>query len=219
MRCLSVRQRPRDRLAPSTPQRYFGESPTRLSLACLMLPALTRTSAVVALAACLISAAAQRDRRVVDVVVVGNEQSEARHGYDGLDAVRSVANGETFRQSREWMHFTMTTFDDTEVTIACTMVRASGNTDDVPRTFDLVVEDSVVATRTSAVPSTAPVTVEVHVPFALTKGKTNIVVVIRARGGPTPAFRELRTIQDHYEVSYDVAASAERLSTLFRVPR
>ncbi len=183
-----------------------------------MIPALTRTSALVALAVSMSSAVPRRDRRVVDVVVVGNEQSESRHGYDGLDVMRSVVDGQTFRQSRGWMHYTMTTFDDTEVTIACTAVRANGNNDDVPRSFDLVVEDSVIATRTMAVPSTTPVTIEVVVPFALTKGKTSIVVVLRARGGPTPAFRELRTIQDHYEVKHDVA-DVDGLSTLFRVTR
>ncbi len=184
-----------------------------------MIPALARTSALLALAVSVNSAVAPRDRRVVDVVVVGNAQSEARHGYYGLDVMSSVVNGQTFRESRAWMHYTMTTFDDTEVTISCTVVRANGSSDEVPRSFDLVVEDSVIATRTMAMPSTAPVIVDVTVPFGLTKGKTNIVVVIRARGGPTPAFRELRTIQDHYEVNHDVAYDVDRLLTLFRVTR
>ena len=156
---------------------------------------------VLALAACVLSAAAPRlDRRVVDVVEVGNVRSEATHGYAGHEVSTGVVDGKPFRQSRGWMHYTLTTFDDTEVTIACTFVGVDSDSRDVPRTFDLVVEDSTIATRTVMAPAIGPVVVEINVPFAVTKGKTNIVVIIRARGGLTPALRELRTIQDHHEV-------------------
>jgi hypothetical protein len=37
------------------------------------------------------------------------------------------------------------------------------------------------------------------VPLELTKGHTNILVMLRATNGPTPALLELRSIQDHNE--------------------
>ena len=162
-----------------------------------------------ALAACVLTSATppHLDRRVVDAVDVGNARSEAEHGYEGQDATAGMVNGQSYRQARGWMHFTLTSFDDTDVTIACTFVAGDGSRSDVSRTFDLVVEDSVIATRTVTVASSVPVVVEIGVPFAVTKGKTNIVVIIRARGGLTPALRELRTIQDHHEVELSLNPS------------
>ncbi len=157
---------------------------------------------VYALAACVLTSAPHWfDRRVVDVVSVGDPRSEAAHGYAGHDVSTGVVNGKPFRQSLGWMHYTLATFDDTDVTIACTFVGVDSATGVHSRTFDIVVEDSLIATRTVLAVSSAPVVVEIGVPFAVTKGKTNIVVIIRARGGLTPALRELRTIQDHHEVN------------------
>ena len=90
----------------------------------------------------------------------------------------------------------MTTFEDTEVTVSLTFARI----DTVTRQYDIVVEDSVLATRTLTPPLAGQATVDVVVPFSLTKGKASIAVVIRARDGVTPALRQLRTIQDHYEL-------------------
>ena len=146
------------------------------------------------------------DRRVVDVAEAGDARSESTHGYAGHEASSGVAGGAPYRQARGWMRYALATFDDTEVTVACTFVApdgvaegaadesAAGRAVNGPRAYDVVVEDSVVATRT--------VVVEIPVPFVLTKGKTNIAVVIRARGGPTPALRQIRTIQDHNEVDH-----------------
>ena len=148
-----------------------------------------------ALAACVLGTATSRlDRRVVDVAEAGNARSEATHGYVGHDAFTGVADGKPFRQARGWMRYALTTFDDTEVTVALLFAAI----DSMPRSYDVVVEDSLIATRTVAA-TTGAVVVELLVPFAITKGKSNIAVTIRARGGPTPALRELRTVQDHHE--------------------
>jgi len=153
---------------------------------------------VIALCAFAFTAAnpAAPDRRVVDVVEVGDARSEFAHGFAGHDVIRATIDGRSYRQTRGWMHFAMTTFEDTEVTVALTFVAV----DSVSRTYDIVVEDSVLATRTLGPPFTEQATIDVVVPFSLTKGKANIAVVIRARGGMTPALRQLRTIQDHYEL-------------------
>ena len=158
----------------------------------------TRTSAlVVTLAACVLTAATPLpDRRVVDVAEAGNPRSEATHGYAGYDVIAGVADGTPFRQARGWMRYVLTTFDDTEVTVAVIFV----GDDSESRGYDIIVEDSLIATRTHSAHSTTPTVVEIAVPLAVTRGKSSIAVMVRARGGPTPALRELRTIQDHNEV-------------------
>ncbi len=145
------------------------------------------------------------DRRVVDRVQLGEARSEAAHGYAGHDVVAGVAGGTSFRQARGWMRYALTTFDDTEVTVACTFVRTEG----LIGPYDVVVEDSVIATRTHS-SSTASSVVEIRVPFSITKGRTNIAIMIRARGGLTPALSELRTVQDHNE---DVTSSRSQNSS------
>ena len=93
------------------------------------------------------------------------------------------------------MRYALNVFDDTEVTVACTLLGADG----VPLAFELVVEGQVVATRTLTSASATPSIVEVRVPFVITRGRTNILVTIRATHGLTPALLEMRTIQDHLE--------------------
>jgi hypothetical protein len=162
-------------------------------------PLLRRTAALAALLAACATVAwanpfAARDRRVVDLVAAGSARSEAEHGYAGHDDTTGSIDGRAYRQARGWMRYAVTTFDDTEVTIACTFLgSASGE-------FDLIVEDSVIATKHVDVTTGTPTIVELLVPFAVTKGKTSIAVVLRAHRGPTPRLHELRTIQDHNEV-------------------
>jgi len=156
---------------------------------------------------------AARDRRIVDSVMVGDARSEAAHGYVGIDARADTTDGATYREAQGWMRYALTTFDDTEVTVSCTFAastaqRAVDRTADLRR-FDLVVEDSLVATQ-EFVPAAEPRTVNILVPLVLTRGKTNIAIVLRARGGATPALRELRTVQDHNEhtpLSYSLGAT------------
>lgn len=153
-------------------------------------------AALVLLAVAVCTAAIRVDRRVVDVAEVGNADSEAAHGFAGelletgrIDGAPHVATG-------AWMHFALTTFDDTEVTVELTLVNPASSA----RSFDLIVEDSVVATRTVSPRVSSPVVVPFAVPFARTKGKAHVIVIVRARDGLTPGVRRLRTIQDHYEV-------------------
>ncbi len=140
------------------------------------------------------------DRRVVDVVLVGEDTSAATHGFDGREVSRGSLHGQTFRQTRAWMHLSLKTFDDTRVTVAYACIGADTLGRAAPLQFELVVEDSVLATPTLALALGESATTEVSVPFSLTRGKTSIAVLIRARGGRSPAVRELRTIQDHHEL-------------------
>ena len=151
---------------------------------------------IVALAASLLTTATARlDRRIVDTAEAGNPSSEAVHGYAGDDVRVGMSGGQSYRQARGWMHYALKTFEDTPVTVACTFV----GTDNVARGYDIVVEDSVITSRTfTSQPNTTAVA-EIAVPFSLTKGKSYVAVIIRARGGETPALQMIRTIQDHYE--------------------
>jgi hypothetical protein len=149
---------------------------------------------VVSLALAAVQWSNRFDRRVVDTVIAGDAVSEANHGYVGAEVTTGNADGKPFRQTRGYMRYAMTTFDDTPVTVACTFA----GTKNVAHNFDVVVEDSVIATRTLTTSDSASV-VEIAVPFVLTKGKTNIAIIIRARDGLTPALRMLRTVQDHNE--------------------
>ncbi len=149
-----------------------------------------------------------RDRRIVDTVRVGDTVSDASHGYAASDVVSGTINGKRYRSARGWMRYALTTFDDTEVTLACTFLRGDGATTATAQRYDVLVEDSLIATRAlpalrnevSSELSTMPVVEEVVIPFVLTKGRTSIAVTIRAHDGPTPALSELRVIQDHNEV-------------------
>ena len=132
------------------------------------------------------SLAAVPDLRVVDRVIVGNARSEQEHAYAGEGASNGIA------QPHGWMRYALAVFDDTEVTIACTFGGSRG-----PRKFELVVENKVIATSTFN--SSDSATVEFRVPLAITAGRTNILVVLRAADGPTPQLLALRSVQDHNE--------------------
>jgi len=144
----------------------------------------------VLLAACL--GTVRPDRRVVDKVTVGDVRGELDHAFAGADVASGVVDGRAFREARGWLRYALTVFDDTEVTVAFTFLGA-----DVPRTFDLVVENHLVSTYTFR--SAVPATVDLRVPFEFTKGKTNILVTLVAKHGATPALLELRSVQDHNE--------------------
>ena len=128
----------------------------------------------------------------MDRITVGDIRSEQDHAYAGEDVTVGAAGGRAFRQARAWMRYALTVFDDTEVTVVCTFLGS-----DAPRTFDLIVENHAVTSYTFR--STETTTVEFRVPLELTKGRTNILVMLRATNGSTPALLELRTVQDHNE--------------------
>lgn len=154
-----------------------------------IIPAARRLLLVACLGA---SVAARPDRRIVDRVTVGDVRSEKDHAFAGEGVTSGVTRGHAFRQSRGWMRYALTVFDDTEVTVACTFLGS-----DAPQTFDLIVENRIVASSTFR--STEQATMEFRVPLELTKGRTNILVMLRATNGVTPALVELRSVQDHNE--------------------
>jgi hypothetical protein len=139
---------------------------------------------------------AAQGRRVVDVVKVGDPASEREHEYAGEDVTRGVEDGRVYRQPGGWLRYSLTVYEDTEVTLACTFLGSSGRR----LTFDLLVDGQTILSPTFVSPSAAPVAVDYTIPFRLTKGKTVISVTLRATGGPTPRLIELRTVQEHLEI-------------------
>jgi len=133
------------------------------------------------------------DRRVVDTVVAGDEASEAQHGYLGDRRQIDIVHGQRARRVTSSVRYTLTTFDDTEVTVACTFLGAT------PAQYDLLVHDRVVATKQITPHGDTPTVVEVDVPFPLTKGQATIVVTLRAHHGASLLLHEVRTIQEHNE--------------------
>ncbi|MCC6241429.1 MAG: hypothetical protein IT353_01255 [Gemmatimonadaceae bacterium] len=153
----------------------------------------------IVLAGALLLGASPRDRRVVDTVLVGDAASEGSHGFDGVDVQAGHRGGSTFRTTSGWMHFTLRTYDDTDVTLLLTFVRPDSVGRFSRRRVDVLVENTVVASPTVHMDSLPADPFPIAVPFALTKGKGHIAVVLRAHDGPTPALAVIRTMQEHYE--------------------
>ncbi|MDB4915080.1 MAG: hypothetical protein JWM95_2724 [Gemmatimonadetes bacterium] len=153
-----------------------------------------RAATTILLLVCLSATpSAHPDRRIVDRITIGDVRSEQDHAYAGDDVTAGVTRGHAFRQARGWMRYALTVFDDTEVTVACTFAGS-----DAPQTFDVVVENHLVTTYTFT--SADRAAIEFRVPLELTRGRTNILVMLRAASGSTtPALLELRSVQDHNE--------------------
>lgn len=124
---------------------------------------------------------------------MGDVTSEESHAFAGDGVTAGTADGRAFKQSTRWMRSALTVFDDTEVTIAATFLGSP----DTTRTFDVIVENHVVTTYTYR--SAQLSTVEFRVPLAITSGKANVLIVLRAINGSTPRLVELRSVQDHNE--------------------
>ena len=151
-------------------------------------------------------AAAAPGLRVVDVVKAGDAASEREHDYEGAGATVEALDGRTLRQARGWLSYSMTVYEDTEVTLACAFRGSDGK----KFVFDLLVEGRKIVTHTFVSPSPAPVMVEFRIPFEVTKGLTSIHVMLKAAAGPTPGLLELRTVQEHLERPADGAPERAR---------
>ena len=147
------------------------------------------------LALALAVALSAQGRRVVDVVLAGDEKSAHDHDAEGEGLTEGTVAGRPFRQAAGWLRYTLRTFDDTEVTVACLCRGTEGRR----LTFELFVDGQAAGTHTLASPSADPVLKEYRVPAKLTLGKTTISVTLRGVNGPTPGVLELRTVQEHLE--------------------
>jgi len=136
-----------------------------------------------------------QSRRVVDVVRSGDAVSERDHDAEGDGITDGTAAGRAFRQAAGWLRYTMRTFDDTEVTVAC----VCGGTENRRLRFAIEIDGQAAGTHTIESPGVEPVVKEYRIPERLTLGKSTISVTLRGIGGPTPRVLELRTVQEHLE--------------------
>jgi hypothetical protein len=90
----------------------------------------------------------------------GRATSEQEHDFAAEGATAGVTAGRTFRQATGWLRYTMTVYDDTEVTLAGTFRGSEGRR----RVFDLLVDGHAAGTYTLESPSVAPVAKEFRVP-------------------------------------------------------
>ena len=134
-------------------------------------------------------------RRVVDLVEPGDARSARDHEAAGEGITEGTAAGRAFRQATGWLRYTLRTYDDTEVTVACLCRGTEGRR----VTFELLVDGQAAGTHVLESPSAQPVLKEWRLPEPLTQGKTKIAVTLRGVGGPTPGVIELRTVQEHLE--------------------
>jgi hypothetical protein len=161
---------------------------------------LLRQTIVAALCAASVAGApsaapAGQSRRVVDVVESGDPKSGRDHEAAGEGITEGTAAGRAFRQATGWLRYTLRTFDDTEVTVACLCRGTEGRR----LTFELLVDGQAAGTQTLESPSADPVLKEWRLPERLTSGRTMVSVTLRGVGGPTPGVIELRTVQEHLE--------------------
>lgn len=66
-----------------------------------------------------------QSRRVVDLVKAGDEKGERDHDYAGDGVASGTAGDRAFRQATGWLRYTLTTYDDTAVTVVC-LCRGTG---------------------------------------------------------------------------------------------
>lgn len=145
------------------------------------------------------------DRRVVDAVRVGDFESELHRGFADHESNAASDSLGSYRVVSGWLHYSLATFEDTEVTVGIALT-----SEREPRLVDVLVEDSLIRTvntdslnqpgiRVASAAGAGITMLEIDVPFTLTRGKSQITVVLRSRNGVTPKLREVRTIQYHNE--------------------
>jgi hypothetical protein len=136
-----------------------------------------------------------QSRRIVDVMQSGDATSERDHDAEGDGVTEGTVAGRAFRQAAGWLRYTLRTFDDTEVTVACLCRGTEGRR----VSFELLIDGQAAGTHTFESPSADPVLKQWRVPEKLTLGKTKVSVTLRGVNGPTPGVIELRTVQEHLE--------------------
>ena len=139
---------------------------------------------------------AAQGRRVVDRVTVGDSGSEEAHEYAGSGVIEGITDGRSYRQARGWLRYSLSVYEDSEVTLGCTFRGSEGRR----LTFEVLVDGVTAGSHSFQSASAAPASAEYRMPQAVTAGKTVISVTIRAVDGPTPGLIELRAVQEHLEL-------------------
>lgn len=139
--------------------------------------------------------AAAQGVRVVDSVTVGLAADEAVHHLSGERTTGGSTGGRTWRSAAGWFAYTLRTYDDSPLTIVCSLADAG----DIEEAFEVLVDGRVVKTVRRG-PAAMAETLSVAVPFAQTSGKTTVTITFRALAGTrTARLLEVKSVQEHLE--------------------
>jgi len=126
----------------------------------------------------------QRLTSAVDMVKIGDNESETIHEFNGENTGIGHAYGHTWRHATDgaFFSYSLACLPDQEMKLVCTYWGGdSGN-----RVFDISIDKKIIATQ--SLQGEFPdrfFDIEYKIPFELTKGKRKISVEFRAKPGST----------------------------------
>ena len=122
------------------------------------------------------------EARTLDFVQPGEMQPERDHAFDGVNSRHGMHLDRKWRDAADggWFAFTLKTDPDQPVELICTY----WGSDAGPRTFDIRVDDTVIATETLNRPAPeAFLDVAYPLPAEITRGKKSVRVTFQAHPG------------------------------------
>jgi len=122
------------------------------------------------------------EQRTVDRVIPADKEIEPAHAFKGEESHCGMFQGRAWRDAQGWWSWDLKVLPDVPMTLRCTY----WGEDVPPRTFDVLVGDTVIATQSLA--KNAPgafFDVEYPIPGELTQGKSSVTVTFRAHEGNT----------------------------------
>jgi len=125
----------------------------------------------------------KREARIVDRVLANDKASESAHNLKGEKTASGPHRGKGWRHAPDgWFSWDLKVLPDAPMTLICTY----WGSDVPPRTFDVLVDDKVIATQ--SLDRNKPgeyFEVEYKIPADLTRGKAKVTVKFRAHKGNT----------------------------------
>lgn len=122
------------------------------------------------------------ERRTVDRVSIGNDQSERDHGFKGENSTAGNFEIQHWREARNgWFSYELKVAPDKPVILVCTYRGSEGRN----RVFDVVVNGEKVATQTLEYHPSELFDFEYPLPEQLTRGKERITVKFQAHTDAT----------------------------------
>lgn len=121
------------------------------------------------------------ESRTIDYVMAGTQQSESDHDMQTTNSSKGSYNGEYYRDGEMFSYKLQTKGHTDGVTL---MVRYWGG-DNGNRQFDILVDNTVIATESLTGGKNEFVNVEYSIPSELLEGKTSIRVKFKAKSGNT----------------------------------
>jgi uncharacterized protein len=133
------------------------------------------------------------ERRAVDSVTVGSEESERTHGFKGEKATEGTFEGRRWREATDgWLSYDLKTAPGKQVTLVCTYRGSEGRR----RAFDILVDGERIAGEELLNHPTELFQMEYAIPERLTRGRERITVRFQALPGATAgSIFDVRVIQ------------------------